>query len=161
MLDLQLTVGQKMFWNAIHSKNMVKISSKLHFNAVVEANKHASFESACAESMISTELDSYFNRFVSQDFKSARTDDVGFISNVRALADASSCKAANKSSQKHITLNQVICFWSTIQLKLQPRSRNRETVESLIDKPAWLENSRMLTKRSWRVPILMTQLPLR
>ena len=30
-------------------------------------------------------------------FKSARTDDTSF-SNVRALADASSCKAANKST---------------------------------------------------------------
>ena len=29
-------------------------------------------------------------------------------------------------------------------------------VESLIDKTAWFENSRMPTWRSWRVPILMT-----
>jgi len=29
-------------------------------------------------------------------------------------------------------------------------------VESLIDKTAWFKNSRMLTKRSWRVPILMS-----
>ena len=29
-------------------------------------------------------------------------------------------------------------------------------VESLIDKTGWFENSRMLTWRSWRVPILMT-----
>ena len=32
-----------------------------------------------------------------QGFKSARTDDASF-SNVRALADASSCKPANKST---------------------------------------------------------------
>ena len=47
-----------------------------------------------------------------QGFKSARTDDASF-SNVRALADASSCKAANKST-------------ILLQLKLQPRSRNRK-----------------------------------
>ena len=29
-------------------------------------------------------------------------------------------------------------------------------VESLIDKTAWFENSRMPTWRSWRIPILMT-----
>ena len=36
-------------------------------------------------------------QFVSFTFKSARTDGVNF-SNVRALADARSCKAANKST---------------------------------------------------------------
>ena len=81
-----------------------------------------------------------------------------------AQCNTSSCKQANES---------------TIQLKLQPRSRNRNhlkenvkktiwterscvyfdetaNVESLIDKTAWFENSRMPTQRSWRVPILMT-----
>ena len=41
MFNLWLIVGQKIFWNAIKSKNMVKISSKLHLNSGVKANKHA------------------------------------------------------------------------------------------------------------------------
>ena len=53
MMDLWLIVGQKMFWNAMGSKNMVKITSNLHLISVVKANKNAYFESACAEWIIS------------------------------------------------------------------------------------------------------------
>ena len=99
-----------------------------------------------------------------QGFNSARTDDASFC-NVRALADASSGKPQYSSNyspevetEKPFKKNVKETIWKERSCVYFDETA---IVELLIDKTAWFENSRMLTQRSQRVPILMTQLPLR
>ena len=80
-----------------------------------------------------------------QGFKSAHTDDASF-SNVRALADASSCKAANKSTiqlqitaqkqkqRNHLQENVKKTIWTERSCVYFDET---VIVESLIDKTAW------------------------
>ena len=89
-----------------------------------------------------------------QGFKSARTDDASF-SNVSALADASSSvqsseqvnnRAPNYSpeveTEKSFQENAKKTIWTERSCVYFD---DTAIVESLIDKTAWFENSRMLT----------------